>query len=64
MCNFPVAQCQLAWKRLRATEAMVISLLFKNWMADDAFQICQVVGSSVLVSRSSVKEWVSLPGLY
>lgn len=43
---------------------MVISLLFEYWMADDALQICQVAGYSVLVSRSSVKEWVTLPGLY
>lgn len=62
MCNFPVAQCQLAWKRLRATEAMVILLLFEYWMVDGALQICQVVYYSVLVP-SSVKERVTLAGL-
>lgn len=63
MCNFPVAQCQLAWKRLRETEAMVISLFFEYWMAGGAPQICQIVGYSVVVSRRSVKMWATPPGL-
>lgn len=56
MCNFPVAQCQLAWERLKENEPMVISLLFEYLMADGALQICQGVGYSVEDSRSSVKE--------
>lgn len=64
MCNFPVAQCQLAWKRLRETEAMVISLFFEYWMAGGALQICQIVGYSVVVSRGSVQMWATLPGLF